>query len=898
MDTADGMSCWSKLLTALDFYGYLPNYICSPFLSSMSTSGRVPSVWKMIFCCHFNRAPSPCSGKRTHMMVSMVIAMQTRGHACRSQFSLSSWCLSPLLFPLLQLGTIETMKLTMKELYSSRVESFKLLGRQSHPRRDGPDFAASIESGNWQLLGHFTAENKRGTQSFQLSNPVRARYVLLLLDTHYGNEQMCALNGIEVLGVSAAQELEEALSLEAVEDEAADELELIEQQRQQWQQQQTQAHQQQQQEAQMQAQQQAQMMQQQQQQGQAHQQAVAQERAQQQEQLTQQLQQVQQQQAVAADNSSRRPEQHQQAGAVGGGNGADSAVDPMSLQAMGSTTEQVANGARVGADHGMQPQLLEQGKESGQQAAGPEAGAPQQQQQQQQQAGSEVGGASGQAPSGSGEAAVGGGSAAGGNMAGSSGGARAENELQLQQPQQMPADGEPPRQDHMPQSEPAAASGTQPSPLPSVVGEGHGAVSPGLQVNSSSNASAGAIGNGGGGGAAVDDGSLRPDGTASTSLSSSPPSQAGGVVDMQAGAGGGVVEQGGHQQQQPPQEQQQQHPTTGNVSANHAASQQQQQQQQQPSTARPSQQQHIQQQPRVVSPNGNGACPPPSGAGNGVPPTPAPTPAVAAAGSNGVRPASPPTPTPAAAAASPPATRDMVLEGRGSTKPKQAGNLFDVIKSEMVQLKLEQGKSSKRVDSLTKKLTELEGLVVELVQQNEEMKLGIKSMAVGVETLVRQEVQDAVAEMLLLLRASEPSLSMGGDGESGSGGGAGQDGMHGESRGEDGGGRSGSRSGMGIGGSYSNMCPKPVPRSVPWKVALLLYVSMGVGLGLALLPKSLHWAKGVRSGVIVLAAANGMLAVFINLWLILAPPHVFEDEGRQHVAALPLHRMLPNASWS
>ncbi len=38
------------------------------------------------------------------------------------------------------------------------------------------------------------------------------RYVLFQFHTHYGSEDMCALNSISVLGVSAAQELEEALA--------------------------------------------------------------------------------------------------------------------------------------------------------------------------------------------------------------------------------------------------------------------------------------------------------------------------------------------------------------------------------------------------------------------------------------------------------------------------------------------------------------------------------------------------------------------------------------------------------------------------------------------------------------------------------------------------------------
>jgi len=65
---------------------------------------------------------------------------------------------------LLQLGTVEAIRLTMQELYSSRVRTFRLRGRQGHPHRDGADLAASLDTDAWELLGEFTAENKRGTQ--------------------------------------------------------------------------------------------------------------------------------------------------------------------------------------------------------------------------------------------------------------------------------------------------------------------------------------------------------------------------------------------------------------------------------------------------------------------------------------------------------------------------------------------------------------------------------------------------------------------------------------------------------------------------------------------------------------------------------------------------------------
>ncbi len=151
---------------------------------------------------------------------------------------------------MLQLGRVDEVELINKEMYSSRVKEFSVRGRQAHPRKDGPPaewprwFDADA---SWQLLGHFTAANRKGAQSFRMHTPRRVRcarpppldpppqhhilclrsfflawrahlasicrrYLLLQFHTHYGAEEVCALNSIAVLGVSAAQELEEALA--------------------------------------------------------------------------------------------------------------------------------------------------------------------------------------------------------------------------------------------------------------------------------------------------------------------------------------------------------------------------------------------------------------------------------------------------------------------------------------------------------------------------------------------------------------------------------------------------------------------------------------------------------------------------------------------------------------
>eukprot|EP00798_Chlamydomonas_sp_ICE-L_P027504 gene27503-4814_t len=86
-----------------------------------------------------------------------------------------------------QLGRVDEIELTMKEMYS-------------------------LESDSWQLLGIFSASNKKGSQLFRMHQRARVRYLLLQFHTHYGSEEICAMNSISVWGVSAAQELEQALA--------------------------------------------------------------------------------------------------------------------------------------------------------------------------------------------------------------------------------------------------------------------------------------------------------------------------------------------------------------------------------------------------------------------------------------------------------------------------------------------------------------------------------------------------------------------------------------------------------------------------------------------------------------------------------------------------------------
>lgn len=69
-------------------------------------------------------------------------------------------------------------QVSQHELYSSRIKDFEVWGRQKHPRHDaaigsgepgkGVDYARSLNSTAWKLVGNFTAAKVKGTQSFKV----------------------------------------------------------------------------------------------------------------------------------------------------------------------------------------------------------------------------------------------------------------------------------------------------------------------------------------------------------------------------------------------------------------------------------------------------------------------------------------------------------------------------------------------------------------------------------------------------------------------------------------------------------------------------------------------------------------------------------------------------------
>ncbi len=67
----------------------------------------------------------------------------------------------------LEMWVVALPQVSQFELYSSRIKDFQLRARLKHPRSDGADYAKSLDSPNWQLLGNFTAAKAKGTQTFK-----------------------------------------------------------------------------------------------------------------------------------------------------------------------------------------------------------------------------------------------------------------------------------------------------------------------------------------------------------------------------------------------------------------------------------------------------------------------------------------------------------------------------------------------------------------------------------------------------------------------------------------------------------------------------------------------------------------------------------------------------------
>ncbi|KAL3139820.1 hypothetical protein ABBQ38_004118 [Trebouxia sp. C0009 RCD-2024] len=115
-----------------------------------------------------------------------------------------------------QVAKVAAFQLSQYELYSSRVKEFEVRGRQAHPRAQGGDYTRTLNTTGWTLLGRYTAAKMKGSQVFTVAEPVWLKYIQFHFISHHGSEPICALNDVLVFGKSAAEDLEDQLSDEAL----------------------------------------------------------------------------------------------------------------------------------------------------------------------------------------------------------------------------------------------------------------------------------------------------------------------------------------------------------------------------------------------------------------------------------------------------------------------------------------------------------------------------------------------------------------------------------------------------------------------------------------------------------------------------------------------------------
>lgn len=112
-----------------------------------------------------------------------------------------------------QVAKVSSLDISQNELYSSRLKEFSVYGMQSHPRTLATlESSTNVDSNGWSFMGKFEGKKSKGVQSFDIDNSRWVRYLLIRFLTHYGTENVCAINEIAVYGTSAAEELEAQLA--------------------------------------------------------------------------------------------------------------------------------------------------------------------------------------------------------------------------------------------------------------------------------------------------------------------------------------------------------------------------------------------------------------------------------------------------------------------------------------------------------------------------------------------------------------------------------------------------------------------------------------------------------------------------------------------------------------
>jgi hypothetical protein len=246
-----------------------------------------------------------------------------------------------------------------------------------------------------------------------------------------------------------------------------------------------------------------------------------------------------------------------------------------------------------------------------------------------------------------------------------------------------------------------------------------------------------------------------------------------------------------------------------------------------------------------------------------------------------------------------------VLESWSSTaKPKQAGNLFDIIKSEMMQMKLDQSKVSKKLDGLSKRSTDFEAVVTLLQQQHAQVLAQIDNLTSRLEKVAEQQQQQAAAARQFMAHHHQmpgppgaaapgvpgvlhhphlhhPHLHSGGQSMPGHG----------------------MRAGPSIPVCESHLHQQQLllQPHFQWGIVTALSLTCVLGLCLLLHPRCALLPGWLRVAVGCLAVLNGVLAGLLSVWLlvvqsmVLGPAVVPVPAGP--FVHLPAHRMLGSSAW-
>eukprot|EP00873_Tetraselmis_striata_P016667 jgi/Tetstr1/436931/TSEL_025704.t1 len=106
-----------------------------------------------------------------------------------------------------QVVKVEAITVSVSEMYSARIKTMTVLSREARLHGDPQEIAATRNGSEWHPLAELIAENRRGTHAFRLPWERWAKYLQIRFESHYGNQKVCAINEIQVFGLTKAEEI-------------------------------------------------------------------------------------------------------------------------------------------------------------------------------------------------------------------------------------------------------------------------------------------------------------------------------------------------------------------------------------------------------------------------------------------------------------------------------------------------------------------------------------------------------------------------------------------------------------------------------------------------------------------------------------------------------------------